>query len=135
MKQLGLGESALRWGGRLSAFVAMLALGRHSTLDLHLHWPTGHFRMRCIYGLGKHLSESVIEYSNGLGAYDPALAIHVSSGVLMMYFFFASVFHFFATKCAFCHNQFSTLFFSMKTTESEKIGLVSCIIDFKEVQV
>ena len=86
MKQLGLGESALRWGGRLSAFVAMLALGRHSTLDLHLHWPTGHFRMRCIYGLGKHLSESVIEYSNGLGAYDPAfkLAIHVSSGVLRL---------------------------------------------------
>jgi hypothetical protein len=62
----------------------MLALGRHSTLDLHLHWPTGHFWMQCIYGLGKHLSESVIEYSNGLGAYDPALAIHASSGVLML---------------------------------------------------
>ncbi len=35
----------------------------------------------------------------------------------------------------FRHNRFSTLFFSMKMTESGKIILGSCIIDFKEVQV
>ncbi len=35
----------------------------------------------------------------------------------------------------FRHNRFSTLFFSMKVAESGKIVLVSCIIDFKDIQV
>jgi hypothetical protein len=35
----------------------------------------------------------------------------------------------------FRHNRFSTLFFSMKIAESGKIVLVSCIIDFKDIQV
>ncbi len=35
----------------------------------------------------------------------------------------------------FGHNRFSTLFFSMKTVESEKIVLASCIIEFKDIQV
>ncbi len=33
------------------------------------------------------------------------------------------------------HNRFSTLFFSMKIAESGKIVVVSCIIDFKDIQV
>ena len=35
----------------------------------------------------------------------------------------------------FAHNRFFTLFFSMKMTESEKMVLVSCIIDFDDMQV
>ena len=35
----------------------------------------------------------------------------------------------------FAHNQFSSLFFSMKMTQSEKIVLVSCFIDFDNMQV
>ena len=35
----------------------------------------------------------------------------------------------------FSHTRFATLFFSMKLTESEKIVLVSCIIDFDDIQV
>jgi hypothetical protein len=35
----------------------------------------------------------------------------------------------------FGHNRFSTLFFSMKVAESEKIVLASCIIDFEDIQV
>jgi hypothetical protein len=35
----------------------------------------------------------------------------------------------------FRHNQFSTLFFSMKEAESRGIVIVSCIIDFKDKQV
>jgi hypothetical protein len=35
----------------------------------------------------------------------------------------------------FRHNQFSTLFFSKKVAESGKIVLVSCIIDFEDIQV
>ncbi len=35
----------------------------------------------------------------------------------------------------FGHNQFSTLFFSMKVAESEKIVLASCIIGFKDIHV
>ena len=35
----------------------------------------------------------------------------------------------------FRHNQFSTLFFSMKEAESGEIVIVSCIIDFKDKQV
>ncbi len=46
----------------------------------------------------------------------------------MFYFFFASKIHF-------RHNRFSTLFFSIKIAESGKIGLVRCIIDFKDIQV
>ena len=33
------------------------------------------------------------------------------------------------------HNQFSTLFFSMKEAESGEIVIVSCIIDFKDRQL
>ncbi len=35
----------------------------------------------------------------------------------------------------FRHNRFSTIFFSMKIAESGKIVRVSCIIDFKDIQV
>ncbi len=35
----------------------------------------------------------------------------------------------------FGHNRFSTLFFSMKIAESEKIVLASCMIEFKDIQV
>ncbi len=35
----------------------------------------------------------------------------------------------------FGHNRFSTLFFSMKVAESDKIVLASCILDFKDIQV
>ena len=35
----------------------------------------------------------------------------------------------------FAHNQFFTLFFSMKMAESEKVVLVSCIIAFDDIQV
>ena len=35
----------------------------------------------------------------------------------------------------FAHNRFSTFFFKMKITESEKIVLVNCIIDFFDIQV
>jgi len=38
-------------------------------------------------------------------------------------------------KLLFRHNQFSTLFFSMKEAESGEIVIVSCIIDFKDKQV
>ncbi len=59
--------------------------------------------------------------------------------IQMMLFFFAGVFHFFVTESCqnvlFRHNRFYTLFFSMKMVESGKIVFVSCIIDFKEVQV
>ena len=33
------------------------------------------------------------------------------------------------------HNRFSTVLFSLKLAESENIVLVSCIIDFDDVQV
>jgi hypothetical protein len=33
----------------------------------------------------------------------------------------------------FRHNRFSAIFFSMKIAESDKIVLVSCIIDFKDI--
>ena len=35
----------------------------------------------------------------------------------------------------FAHNRFSTLFIPMEMPESEKIVLVSCIIDFDDIQV
>jgi hypothetical protein len=51
-------------------------------------------------------------------------------------FFFSPAFLTFSPQNAlFRHNRFSTIFFSMKMVESGKIVLVSCIIDFKEVQV
>ncbi len=45
------------------------------------------------------------------------------------YFFFGH------KNSLFGHNRFSTLFFSMKIAESEKIVLASCIIEFKDIQV
>ena len=44
--------------------------------------------------------------------------------------------HFFCPqKPHFAHNPFSTVFFSMKMAESKQIVLVSCIIDFDDIQV
>ena len=52
------------------------------------------------------------------------------SGVaVMIQFFFPTNFHFFPIIFT------STLFFSMKMADSGKIVLVSCIIDFDDVQV
>ena len=43
--------------------------------------------------------------------------------------------HFFCHKNSlFAHNRFSILVFSIKMAESEKIVLVSCIIDSKDIQ-
>jgi hypothetical protein len=53
----------------------------------------------------------------------------------MMHFFLPAFFTFSPQNAFFRHNRFSTLFFSMKMVESGKIVLVSCIIDFKEIQV
>jgi hypothetical protein len=44
------------------------------------------------------------------------------------------IFFFRHKNSLFRHNRFSTLFFSMKIAESGKIVLVSCIIDFKDIQ-
>jgi hypothetical protein len=54
---------------------------------------------------------------------------------IMMYFFFVSVFHVFATECGFSLQSISTLFFSMKVAKTREIVFVSCIIDFKEIHV
>ena len=35
----------------------------------------------------------------------------------------------------FAHNRFSTFFFKMKITESEKIVLVNCIINFEDIHI
>ena len=76
-KQLVLGERAPRWGGRLVVLVTMLAPGRHSTSDLHRHWPIDHVQKQC--GCGRGSYSPVIEHSIGLGGYCRASAFHISS--------------------------------------------------------
>ena len=54
----------------------------------------------------------------------------ISASVVWCYFF---RFNFFSRQTR--HNRFSTLFFSIKVAESEKIVSISCIIDFKDIPV